>query len=144
MLAPALDYDAEIALACINAELYAWIGRCAPFGIGNSEPVFVTRSATLAAPVRLIKDKHVCLLLTQTDVQVHTENGPTIPALGWSRGPSESSSWAARCARLNLGQGSIVDILYRIKQNTGPYGNVNPDGLELELCDLRPAAAPQP
>jgi single-stranded-DNA-specific exonuclease len=136
MLAPALDYDAEIALTCITPDLYAWIGRCAPFGIGNSEPVFLTRNATLAAPVRPIKDKHICLLLTQNNGQI------PISALGWSRGLLETSSWAARCARLTLGQGSTVDILYRLKQNTGPYSNGNPDGLELELCDLRPAVAP--
>jgi single-stranded-DNA-specific exonuclease len=147
LLAPALDYDAEIALTSINPELFTWIGRCAPFGIGNPEPVFLTRNATLAAPVRLIKDRHVCLLLTQTDGQidgqVQTKDAAAVSALGWSRGPSESSSWAARCARFGLDKGSTVDILYCLKQNAGPYPNGNPDGLELELCDLRPGVAPQ-
>jgi single-stranded-DNA-specific exonuclease len=138
LLSPALDYDAEIALTSINPDLFLWIGRCAPFGIGNTEPIFLTRNATLAAPIRLIKEKHICLQLTHAGAQTH----PTISALGWSRGPAETSSWAARCARLNLGQGSTVDILYRLKKNTGPYSNGHPDGLELELCDLRPAPAP--
>jgi len=140
LLAPALAYDAELPLTSINPELFTWIGRCAPFGIGNTEPIFLTRNATLAAPIRLIKERHICLQLSHAGAQTH----PTISALGWSRGPAETSSWAARCARLNLGQGSTVDILYRLKKNTGPYSNGHPDGLELELCDLRSTAASQP
>ncbi len=41
-----------------------WLNRCGPFGIGNPEPILLTRNLTLAAPIRLIQDKHVCLTLT--------------------------------------------------------------------------------
>ena len=57
------------------------------------------------------------------------------------------TAFAAMCAsgktadstvsELGLAQVSAVDILYRLKQNTGPYANGGFSGLELELCDLR-------
>jgi single-stranded-DNA-specific exonuclease len=134
LLVPSLDYDAELAFADFTPELATWLARCAPFGIGNAEPVFVTRNATLSAPIRLIQEKHVCLQLAQAD---GTQPGPAIAALGWSRGPSD---WPARCAALELKQGSRVDVLYRIRQKTGPYASPNFGGLELELQALRPAA----
>jgi len=134
LLIPALEYDAELTFADFTPELAGWIARCAPFGIGNPEPFFVTRNATLASPIRLIQEKHVCLQLAQAGV---AGQGPAIPALGWSRGPA---NWPARCAGLGLTQGSAVDVLYRIRQNSGPYAGPHFGGLELELCALQPAA----
>ncbi|HEV2618897.1 MAG TPA: DHHA1 domain-containing protein, partial [Acidobacteriaceae bacterium] len=140
MLIPQLDYDAEIAFADLTLDLFTWVERCAPFGMANQEPIFLTRNATLAAPVRLIQEKHVCLQLTQPNhAAAEPTSGPPISALGWSRG---ATNWPARCTQLSLAQGSSVDILYRIRRNTGPYGNRQLDGLELELCALRPSTAP--
>jgi len=139
LLIPQRDYDAELALADLTPELAAWIARLAPFGVGNPEPLFRTRRATLAAPVRLIKEQHVCLLLTQpgsSDPDKQRSASPTIPALGWSRGPA---NWPALCADLALTQDSAVDVLYRIRHNTGLYANPGLGGLELELVAVRPA-----
>ena len=146
LLIPQIDYDAELSLAEITSELLAWIARLAPFGIGNPEPVFLTRNATLAAPVRLIQGKHIGLQLTRLNPrQEELKNGPygqseppAIPALGWSRDPL---GWPARCTRLALAKGSAIDVLFRLRHNTGPYASPQFDGLELELCDLRPACA---
>jgi single-stranded-DNA-specific exonuclease len=135
-----VEYDAELTLADITSGLFAWIARLAPFGIANPEPIFLTRNATLAAPARVIKEKHICLQLTQSGPR--QTPAPTISVLGWSRSSCERSAWPARCARLGLAEGSTVDILYRLRQNTGPYANGDFSGLELELCDLRSAVAP--
>jgi single-stranded-DNA-specific exonuclease len=132
LLIPQLEYDAELALTDINPGLVAWIARLAPFGIGNPEPVFFTRNAVLAAPVRLIQEKHICLQLAQPGTVQ-----PAIPALGWSRGPAD---WPAQCGASGLSEGSAVDILYRVNRNTGPYANPHLGGLELELRALRLAA----
>jgi len=129
LLIPRLDYDAELSLSDITADLFAWLARCAPFGIGNHEPIFLTRNALVAAPIRLIQDKHVCLQLTQA-----ASHG-AISALGWSRGPID---WLTLCS--GLVQGSLVDVLYQLRQNTGPYASPQFGGLELELRALRPAA----
>jgi len=144
LLAPPIDYDAELSLGDITPDLFAWIARLAPFGMGNPEPIFFTRNAILATPIRPIKEKHICLQLMQNGLNNHPPS-PTLSALGWSRGGSNSSngpdpsSWVARCARLGLTQGSTVDLLYRVKRNTGPYANIASGGLELELCELRAA-----
>ena len=136
-LVPQLDYDAQLALDEITPELMAWIARLAPFGMGNPEPVFLTRDVTLAAPIRLIQEKHVALQLTQQSVQQQS-NSRAIPALGWSR---DSLGWPARCNRLALAKGSAIDVLYRLRLNTGPYASPQFGGLELELCDLQPTGA---
>lgn len=129
MLEPELECDAEVGLDGLTPEFCEWMTRCEPFGIGNREPVLVTRGVTLRAPVRLIKARHVCLQLQQ--------NGATgwVSALGWSRGIG--LDWPARCVELELQQGSMIDVAYRLKVKTDTqYG-----GVELELVDLRRGVA---
>jgi single-stranded-DNA-specific exonuclease len=92
--------------------------------MGNPEPVFVTRGLTLAAPPRIIKDRHVCLPLTAS------ADGKPLSAMGWSR--AGQTPWPERLAQDNLTRGSVIDILYRLRRNQHPtYG-----GLELEVVDL--------
>ena len=106
--------------------------RCGPFGVGNREPIFMTKCLTLAAPVRLIKEKHICLQLEKEGLPQQR-----FSALGWSRG----QKWPTRCAALDLQVGSQIDVLYRLKAKTAAQF----PGLELELVDLRgtmPSQAP--
>jgi single-stranded-DNA-specific exonuclease len=138
LLVPQLDYDAELLLAEITPSLMAWVARLAPFGMDNPEPVFLTRDVTLAAPIRLIQEKHIALQLMQSGPQQPSDPA-AIPALGWSRNPL---GWPARCTRLALAKGSVVDVLYRLRHNTGRYASPQFGGLELELADLRLASAP--
>jgi single-stranded-DNA-specific exonuclease len=126
ILTPPLEYDAEVELKDLTPELFGWITRCGPFGIGNQEPILMTGAITLAASVRFIKEKHICLELEKAG-----ENR-RFSALGWSRG----IDWPARCAELDLQKGSSVDIVYRLKAKTNPQF----PGLELELIDLRAAS----
>jgi single-stranded-DNA-specific exonuclease len=122
MLAPPLKCDAEVLLSDLTPEFFEWLTRCGPFGIGNREPVFMTRGVALSTDVRLIKERHVCLELSQ--------NGGIVrwSALGWSRG----MDWPMRCSEMALRRGSVVDIAYRLKAKTNPQF----PGLELELLDL--------
>jgi len=125
MLAPPLECEAELRFSDLTPEFFNWLTRCEPFGVGNREPLFVTRNLTLAAPVRLIKEKHICLELEQ--------NGESrrLSALGWSR----IIDWPARCTQMALDKGSIIDAAYRIKAKTNPQF----PGLEMELVDIRKA-----
>jgi single-stranded-DNA-specific exonuclease len=141
LLVPQLTYDAEISLSDLTPSLFAWIERCAPFGIGNPEPIFFTRGLILAAPIRLINDRHICLQITQSEPASGQPRPPAISTLGWSRG---ATHWPALCRRLALAPASRIDILYRIRNNTGPYATRDFSGLELELCSLRLASIPQP
>jgi single-stranded-DNA-specific exonuclease len=126
-LIPQVHYDAEVRISDLTHGLYRWTERLAPFGLGNPEPVFCTRGAVVAGPARLIQEKHVCLQLRQ-------QESPTIQALGWSR---NSIHWPTLCSAMP--EGAAVDLLYKLRHNTGPYAGAALDGLELELVGLRPA-----
>ena len=87
----------------------------------------------IASPPRVMKDRHIRLELTQES------NAPVRPrpvrpsgltrALGWD--------WAGRCMDLQLCQGSMIDLAYRIRENDHPdFG-----GIEVEICGIRPAEA---
>jgi single-stranded-DNA-specific exonuclease len=128
LLTPNLECDAEVSLDELTQDFFDWITRCGPFGIGNREPIFVSREVTLTAEVRLIKERHICLQVQQ--------EGKTqrFSALGWSR----TVNWPMRCEELALGLGSRIDVAYRLKTKANPQF----PGLELELIDLRLAASP--
>lgn len=124
MLSPSLLCDAEVRLSDLTQDMFDWLTRCQPFGIGNREPIFITRGLTLISPVRFIKEKHICLQLQDKETQLQRS------ALGWSRG----RDWTLRCSDLNLQKGSSIDIAYRLKERTNPQY----PGLELELIEMRP------
>ena len=127
MLVPQIDCDVEVDRADLTLDLVSWINRCAPFGMGNPEPVFVTRGLRLSASPRIIKDQHLSLPLGKA------ADGRSLNAIGWSR--SGQVSWAERATRNGLVAGSTIDIVYRLRENQHPiYG-----GLELELIDLAPS-----
>ncbi len=128
LLTPDLECDAEVELSELTPDFFDWLTRCGPFGVGNREPIFVSRNVTLTAPVRLIKERHICLKL-QEDGEVMC-----FSALGWSR----VVDWPVRCEELTLQQGSRIDIAYRLKEKSNPQF----PGLELELVDMRLAASP--
>lgn len=123
-LVPQLRCDLELEFSDLTLDLLHWINRCAPFGMGNPEPVLVTGQLRLAGPPRVIKDVHLGLSLGPPS------GGRPLSAMGWSR--SGQKSWAERAADYRLATGSVVDVAYRLRQNEHPvYG-----GLELELIDL--------
>jgi single-stranded-DNA-specific exonuclease len=116
--APSLRCHALLPLDQITGALYGWLRRLEPLGAGNEEPIFVAYNARLTAPVRPIKDRHVCLQLARG------AHSGSWSALGWD--------WAARVQALGLEQGSIVHLAYKLRENAHPeYG-----GLELEIADL--------
>jgi single-stranded-DNA-specific exonuclease len=123
ILAPPLPCDAEVLLSDLTQGFFDWLTRCEPFGIGNREPVFVTRDLTLSSPVRFIKERHVCLQLEKAG------DPDRFSALGWSRG----INWPARCAEMALDKGSRIDVAYRLKTKSNPQF----PGLELELVGIQ-------
>jgi single-stranded-DNA-specific exonuclease len=125
LLTPPLRCHAEVLLADLTQDFFTWLTRCEPFGVGNREPIFVTRALRLAAPVRIIKEKHICLELEKAG-----ENR-RISALGWTR----TTNWPTRCTEMTLNKGSLIDVAYRLKAKTNPQY----PGLELELVDIRMA-----
>jgi single-stranded-DNA-specific exonuclease len=112
-----LECHAELPLDQVTPELFSWLGRLEPFGMGNDDPVFVARDVRVAAPPQIMKDKHVRLRVAQ---------GRTFSAVGWNL--------AARIRDLQIGPESVVQLAYRVRHNDHPdFG-----GLELEIAGIEP------
>jgi single-stranded-DNA-specific exonuclease len=117
-LGVALGCHAMLPLDQITPQLYSWLRRLEPFGMGNEEPVFVTRNVRVAAPPLFMKEKHVRLRVAQ---------GVTFSAVGWNL--------AERVRELQLGLNSVVHLAWRLRENDHPeFG-----GLELEIAGLESA-----
>jgi single-stranded-DNA-specific exonuclease len=58
---PILDLDAELDLTNVTPGLFQALQLLEPYGMGNPEPVFAARGVQLAAPPRILKEKHVKL-----------------------------------------------------------------------------------
>jgi single-stranded-DNA-specific exonuclease len=120
-----LRIHAELPLDRITTVLAGWLRKMEPLGHGNLEPIFIARKARLAAPPRVMKDRHIRLELMQESVA----RAGVVRAVGWD--------WAARCLALELPTCGPLDVAYRIRENTHPdYG-----GIEIEIAGIRPAEA---
>jgi single-stranded-DNA-specific exonuclease len=118
-LGSSLEYDAEMALDQITPNLCSWLRRLEPFGMENEEPVFVSRSVSVAAPPIFMKEKHVRLRVVQ---------GATFSAVGWRL--------ADRVRELQIAPNSVVDLAWRLRENDHPeFG-----GLELEIAGIDSAS----
>lgn len=124
-----LRIHAELPLDHITPTLAGWLSRLEPLGHGNPEPIFVARNACLISPVRLMKERHIRLELTQTPAPGAPISAASIlRAVGWDL--------AFRATELGLTTGSRIDLAYRIRENDHPtYG-----GLEVEIAGMELAA----
>ncbi len=110
-----LACHASLQLDQINAQLFSWLRRLEPYGMGNEEPIFIARNVRLIAPPLFMKEKHVRLRVNQ---------GVTFSAVGWNL--------ADRVRELNLAPDSIIDLAWRLRENDHPeFG-----GLELEIAGI--------
>jgi single-stranded-DNA-specific exonuclease len=64
-LRPTLRIDAEVTLRDVTFELLTQHEALEPFGIGNPQPLFFARNVTLAAEPRVMKEKHLSLIVRQ-------------------------------------------------------------------------------
>ena len=127
LLTPNLPCDLELQPAEITSDLLPWLDLCAPYGMDNPEPVFITRGLVIGGPIRIIKDRHVCIPVSAPEAPPGT---PSFSAMGWSR--TGQPDWSTRCTQLSLASGSRVDLAFHLRQNKHPiYG-----GIELEILDL--------
>ena len=115
---PTLEFETELPLNEVTPEFFQILQRLEPFGVGNSEPVFVAHATKLSYPPRIIKEKHISLKLVQ--------NGHRpLKAMGWRL--------AEQAEQAQLLTGDILDIAFTLTHNDHPdFG-----GLELVLCDFR-------
>jgi len=110
--------DAYLPLDQITPDLYTAIERLQPYGMDNEEPIFAARDVLVRGEVRVLKERHIKLRLA-------TERGnATLSGLAWK--------WADRIGALGVGDGSRVDIAYRLRLNR----HSELGGIELEIEDL--------
>jgi single-stranded-DNA-specific exonuclease len=64
-LQPRLRLDAELGLGEIDRALLDQHESLQPFGMGNPQPLFAARGVTLAGEPRVMKEKHLSLVLRQ-------------------------------------------------------------------------------
>jgi single-stranded-DNA-specific exonuclease len=120
--APTLDVDAELPDgAALTFDLMDWLGRLAPFGRDNPEPVLVSRGALVLEARRVGKDNNTLTMSVRLP-------GTTNPLKGvWFR----NGAWADR-----LTMGDNVDIAFTPKVSEW-RGSLR---LELMFKDIKPSA----
>ena len=126
-----LRIHAELPLDRITPVLAGWLRKLEPLGHGNPEPMFVARRARLVAAPRFMKERHLRLELAQESSTSATQSGSSgvTRAVGWDL--------AGRSAELALKTGSLIDLVYRIRENDHPeFG-----GLEVEIAGMELADA---
>jgi len=75
---PKLSIDGPLALADCTEELVDFLDRLAPFGIGNSEPVFVADDIQVAGPPMVVSRNHLKMNVRQ--------NGRQLECIGFGMG----------------------------------------------------------
>lgn len=123
-LVPVLEAESEVELSGITPELIRTILRMEPFGVGNREPVFVSRGLRVLLPPKFLKEKHAKLRVEQT-------NGRAMrfDAIAWRM--------AERISSEGVLANDTIDLAFSLDENTHPeFG-----GMELRVCDFRRTAS---
>jgi single-stranded-DNA-specific exonuclease len=117
-----LRFDLELPFAEITPDLLATLEQLAPFGLGNPDPIFVTRGARVLTPPRILADRHVRLSLEDHDGRGR------FSGVAWGR----RTSRAEQSRQQNWLPGDSFDLAYHLRRNWHPdFG-----GWELEIVAL--------
>lgn len=100
-LSPQIDIDLPISLSDITPKLYRLLKQMGPFGPGNMQPVFLSKNVSAGNSCKLLKEKHLKLLLK-------TETGQLFEAIGFGM-PEHYERIAA---------GEPFNICYSVDENT--------------------------
>jgi single-stranded-DNA-specific exonuclease len=122
-----VKYDAELRLTEVTPDFLGALAQLGPFGMGNADPLFVSRGVRLTAPVKVVKDKHLRVSVEDDG------DGTRLSGMAWSR----RTNWAALAAKEGWFQGERMDVAYRLRENPHPdFG-----GWEMEIVGLRRSIA---
>ncbi len=112
---------AELPFDRLTPALQSWLHRFAPYGMENTEPVFLARGARVSGSPRIMKERHIRLRLSQG------LSGASWPAVGWNL--------AGMLQTLGVEENSLLDVAYKLRESDSNYSS----GVELEIVDLRSA-----
>ncbi len=111
--------DASIRFADLSPAFFQAYERLEPFGNGHPEPVFFAEGIRLAAPPRIIAERHLGLQLEEP------ASGRRFRATAWSR----RTNWVVHAREEGWTQGTLFDLACRLRRNWHPeFG-----GWELEV-----------
>lgn len=99
-LVPSLQIESFLRLEEVSNQLCDEIEKLAPFGTGNSTPVFASRNVNLVAGPWVLKEKHLKIQLQC--------NGALVDAIWWKNGDVAAS----------IAPGSQLDLAYTISRDT--------------------------
>ena len=117
-----LRFDLELRFAEITHDLLDTLEKLAPFGLGNPDPVFVTRGARLVTPPRILADRHLRLSFEDHD------GAGRFSGVAWGR----RTSWAEQSRQQSWAPDDSFDVAYHLRRNWHPdFG-----GWELEIIAL--------
>ena len=125
-----LRIDAELPLERLTGTVAGWLRRLEPTGRGNADPVLLARRVRVAAPVRVMKEKHIRLEVAPAGTSMRME---PLKAVGWKL--------AEQAAAMGIGDGSVIELAYRVRvderSQTGRGDGLG--GVELEIAGMRMA-----
>jgi single-stranded-DNA-specific exonuclease len=91
--------DTRLSLAEIEDSFIGSYARLAPFGVGNSKPMFLSEGVEVVGPPQVLQDKHLKFLARQ--------DGRMIEVLAWDR-----KDWSAEVQK-----GARLDIVYSLRSS---------------------------
>jgi single-stranded-DNA-specific exonuclease len=116
---PRVEIDAVLDLREINEGSIAEVFALAPFGCGNPRPRFAALGVQVAAPPKVMKEKHLRVTVKQ--------NGRTLTLKAWN--------FAGRAAEFL--PGACVDVAFALEED--PYSAARGyPGWCATVCDVRP------
>ena len=116
--------DADLRFADFTPAFFKAYRRFEPFGNGNPEPVFLVKDLVLAAPPRVLGERHLALQVEDPDT------GRRFRATAWTR----RLDWSVRARDEGWTTGMRFDLAFRLRFSFHPdYG-----GWELEVAGLQP------
>ncbi|MCH7952595.1 MAG: single-stranded-DNA-specific exonuclease RecJ, partial [Chloroflexi bacterium] len=115
-LVPVLDIDAAVPLSRINGKLIGSLAQLAPFGVGNPEPVFLSRNLEVT-DIRTMGADGEHLRLSLRDGRV------TWPAVAFGVGKQD------------IEPGAHLDAVYTFSADRGSNG-----AMQLRLLDFAPSS----
>lgn len=101
MLTPELHIDSEVQLAEITPRFFTLVNQFAPFGPGNTRPLFMTRNAEIVGYPRVVGKDHLKFRVR------HQESGHYIEAIAFGMG--------SRIGELKSGE--RFDLVFNIDEN---------------------------
>ena len=118
-LMPRLQVDANLTFREITGEVAAGVASLAPFGAGNTRPIFAARGVEIVDGPRRLKERHLKMALKQ--------GGRIFRAVAWRAAERHEYLTDNRAA---------VDVAFSLDQNQ--YNGAT--SVELTLADVRSSA----